>query len=53
MPDVCSFPTATAHLPNERMRISANGAMLFDVESGGIMAMRVGTSAGVQRIVLK
>jgi hypothetical protein len=42
------FTTADgASSPTERMRISANGAMLFDVESGGIMAMSVGTSAGV------
>jgi hypothetical protein len=48
MPGRLQFSTTAdgASSPTERMRISANGAMLFDVESGGIMAMRVGTSAG-------
>jgi hypothetical protein len=49
MPGRLQFYTTAdgASSPTERMRISANGAMLFDVESGGIMAMSVGTSAGV------
>jgi hypothetical protein len=49
MPGRLQFYTTAdgASSPTERMRINSNGAMLFDVESGGIMAMRVGTSAGV------